>query len=221
MASDDDRRAIADVLDVLRAAAEQGARAAGAGAEVLGAGVDEAVRALVDHRIQRVLRPTAPAVTATDLVQALSVPAGGASVASNLGRTTARLARRTRVARSLAGRTPAGLALRFGPGLLDAVNASLRGLDAAAAHLATRARERRIDPDPDRLRAVVVQALVGTPVDPDADVDHTDLARLWLSHAGRRLAPFGLDRLSPFARGRTPEAVAAALAEVDVRRLRS
>ncbi len=221
MAPDDDRSAIADVLDALRLAAGRGVQAAGAGAEVFGAGVDDAIRALVDLRVQRALRPSAPAVTPTDLVLALSTPTGSGSVASTLGRTTARLARRTRTVRAVAGRTPAGLALRFGPGLVDAVTANLRGLDAAAGHLATRARERRIEPDADRLRAVVVQALVGAPIDPDADVDHSQLARVWLSDAGRRLAPFGLDRVRALARGRTPEAVAAALGELDVRRLRA
>lgn len=221
MAPDDDRSGIADVLDALRVAAGRGVQAAGAGAEVLGAGVDDAVRAVVERRVQRALRPTAPAVTATDVVLALSTPDGGGSVASRLGRTTAQLARRTRAVRTVAGRTPAGLALRFGPGLVEAIGANLRGLDAAAAYLATRAREHRIDPDPDRIRAAVVQALVGAPIDPDADVDHAQLARVWLSDAGRRLAPFGLDRVRALARGRTPEAVAAALGSVDVRRLRA
>ncbi|HEU5085279.1 MAG TPA: hypothetical protein VFU14_18200, partial [Acidimicrobiales bacterium] len=175
---------------------------------------------LLDQRVRRALRPGASAVTATDVVLALSTPEGGGSVASRLGRTTAKLARRTRPVRGIAGRTPTGLALRFGPGLVDAVTANLRGIDAAAAHLVTRARDQRIEPDPDRLRAVVVQALVGAPIDPDADVDHAQLARLWLSDAGRRLAPFGLDRVRALARGRTPEAVAASLGTVDVRRLR-
>lgn len=219
MAPDDDRSAIADVLDVLRTAAGRGVEVAGTGAEVLGAGVDDAVRALVERRVQRALRPTAPAVTATDLVLALSTPGGGGAVASRLGRTSAQLASRSRRVRAVGGRTPVGLALRYGPGLLDALTASVRGLDAAAAHLVTRARERRIEPDPDRLRAVVVQAIVGAPLDPDADIDHTHLARLWLSDAGRRLAPFGLHRVRALARGRTPEAIAASLAAVDVRRL--
>lgn len=220
MTSEDDRTAIADVLDALRTAADRSRQVAGASAEVLGAGVDDAVRALVDRRIQRALRPTAPAVSTSDVVHALSAAPGQSSVASQLGRTTARLARGTRVARSVAGRSPAGLALRFGPSLVDAVTANLRGLDAAAAHLVTRARKKRIDPDPDRLRAVVVQVLVGAPIDPDAEVDHAALARVWLGEAGRRVAPFGLERLNGLGRGRTPDAVAAALAEVDVRHLR-
>lgn len=221
MAPDDDRSTIADVVEVLRAAAGRGAQVAGAGAEVVGSGIDDVVRALVDRRVQRALRPDAPAVTATDLVLALSASGGGGSVTSRLGRTTAMLAGRSRPIRRVAGRTPTGLALRYGPGLADAVAASVRGLDAAAAHLVTRARERRLDPDPDRVRTAVVQALVGAPIDPDADVDHTQLVRVWLSDAGRRLAPFGLDRVRALARGRTPEAVAAALGQVDVRRLRA
>jgi hypothetical protein len=109
--------------------------------------------------------------------------------------------------------------VRFGPALYEAVSTNLRGLDAALGHLVTRARDQRIDPDPERLRTAVVQALAGDPIDPDADADHGSLVRVWLGDAGRRVVPFG-GRISGLNRGRTPEAVAAALASVDVRRLR-
>lgn len=219
MVPDDDRSARDDVLAVVRAVAGRSRDLAGSGAGAFGGGLDEALRALVDRRVQRALRPGAPAVSASELVDALGD--GGASALSPwLGAGAARLASAGRAARLVGGRTPVGLAVRFGPALYQAISGNLRGLDAAAAHLVTRARDQRVDPDPERLRTVVVQALAGDPVDPDAEADHASLVRVWLGDAGRRMVPFGLRRISGFNKGRTPEAVAAALAAVDVRRLR-
>jgi hypothetical protein len=217
MVPDDDRSTRDDVLAVVRAVAGRGLELAGTGAGALGTGVDEALRALIDRRVDRALRPTAPAVSATDLVDALG--STGSAVSPWLGAGAARLARTGRAARVMGGRTPIGLAVRFGPALYQAVSANLRGLDAAIAHLVTRARDQRIDPDPGRLRTVVVQSLAGDPIDPDVEADPSALVRVWLGDAGRRVVPFG-GRLAGFNRGRTPEAVAAALASVDVRRLR-
>jgi hypothetical protein len=217
MVPDDDRSTRDDVLAVVRAVAGRGLELAGTGAGALGTGVDEALRALIDRRVDRALRPTAPAVSATDLVDALG--STGPAVSPWLGAGAARLARTGRAARVMGGRTPIGLAVRFGPALYQAVSANLRGLDAAIAHLVTRARDQRIDPDPGRLRTVVVQSLAGDPIDPDVEADPSALVRVWLGDAGRRVVPFG-GRLAGFNRGRTPEAVAAALASVDVRRLR-
>lgn len=218
MAPGDDGSARDDVLAVVRAVAGRGRELAGTGAGALGSGVDEALRALVDRRVEQALRPAAPRVSATELVDALG--AEGSSMSPWLGAGAARLARAGRAARFVGGRTPIGLAVRFGPVLYQAVSGNLRGLDAAIAHLVTRAREQRIEPDPQRLRTVVVQALTGDAVDPDAEADPSALLRVWLGDAGRRVVPFGLGRISGLNRGRTPEAVAAALAAVDVRRLR-
>jgi hypothetical protein len=91
----------------------------------------------------------------------------------------------------------------------------VRGLDAALARLVTRARQASVDPDPERLRRVVVQAFAGEPIDPDTAVDHRTLARVWLGDASRRTIPFGLARISGLPRGRTPEAIAAVLDTVD------
>ena len=218
MVPEDDRSARDDVLAVVRAAAGRGRELAGSGAGMFAGGADEALRALIDHRVQRALRPSAPAVTADELVQALGSKASS-SMSPWLGTGAARLARSGRAARLIGGRTPIGLAVRFGPLLYEAIASNLRGLDAAIAHLTTRARDQRIDPDPARVRTAVVQALAGDRIDPDADADHGALVRVWLGDAGRRAVPFG-SRLAGFNRGRTPEAVAAALASIDVRRLR-
>jgi len=205
-----------DVLEVVRTLLSRARGAATGGADLLGGGVADAVRALVDRRVQRALQRDAPA-SAADVVLALSADATPSPL--RVGRAGAWLARRGRAARFIGGRTPAGLALRFGPGLYEAVARSVRGLDAAAAHLVARAREAGVEPHPHRVRAAVVQALTGDRLDPAADPDHTALVRLWLADAGRRVVPFGLGRISGFTRGRTPEAVAAALASVDVGKL--
>lgn len=214
----DDRSPRDDVLAIVRAVAGRSFELAGSGADVLGGGVDDALRALVDRRVQRALRPSAPSVTSKDLVQTLG-STSSSTMAPWLGAGAARLASTGRAARFVGGRTPIGLAVRFGPALYEAVSTNLRGLDAALAHLVTRARDQRIDPDPDRLRTAVVQALAGDPIDPDAEADHGSLVRLWLGDAGRRVVPFG-GRINGLNRGRTPEAVAAALGSIDVRRLR-
>ncbi len=218
MVPEDDRSTRDDVLAVVRTLLGRSRELAGSGSEVLGSGMDDVLRALVDRRVQRSLRPAALPVTAKDLVHALG-STSSATMTPWLGAGAARLARTGRAARLIGGRTPVGLAVRFGPAIYEAVSTNLRGLDAALGHLVTRARDQRIEPDAERLRTVVVQALAGDPVDPDADADHGALVRLWLGDAGRRLVPFG-SRITGFNRGRTPEAVAAALAAVDVRRLR-
>ena len=207
------------MLAVVRALAERGRDVAGTGAEVVGAGVDDALRMLIDRRVERALRSTTSSVSAADVVDALAA-SSSSSRAHWLGQGGARLARRTPAVRFVGSRHPVGLALRFGPGLVDVISTNLRGLDVAVAHLVSRARSHRVDPDPDKLRAVVVQALVGRPIDPRAEVDHTSLVRLWMADAGRRFVPFGLGSVAGLVRGRTPEAVAAALAAVDVEHLR-
>lgn len=219
MAATDDRSTRDDALSVVRAVLARSRDAAVTGAGVLGSGVEDAVRAVVDRRVRRALRSTAPGATAMDVVLALS-PDRPSSIAGRIGSTGSWVAGR-RAARFVGGRTPVGLALRFGPGLYNAVSSALRGLDAAAGHLVARAREHAIEPDPDRLRAVLVQSLTGAPLDPDAEPDHGALVRLWLAEAGRRMAPIGLGRISGLTRGRTPDAVAAALGRVDVRQLRA
>lgn len=218
MVPEDDRSARDDVLSVVRAVAGRSRTLAGSGADVLGGGVDEAVRALIDRRVQRALRPAAPRVRADELVEALDAQRS-TSVTPWVGAGAARLARTGRAARLIGGRTPIGLAVRFGPALYEAVSTNLRGLDAALGHVVSRARDQGIEPDAGRLRTVVVQALAGEPIDPDADAGNGSLIRVWLGDAGRRVIPFGR-RISGLNRGRTPEAVAAALGSLDVGRLR-
>lgn len=209
-----------DVADVVRAVLARTRQAAGGGVELVGGGVDDAVRLLVDRRVQRALRSTAPPPGPADVVLALSGD-GTSSTARRVGQAGVWLASRGRFARSIGTRTPAGLALAFGPEVYDAVVRNVRGLDAAIEHLVGRARARGIEPDPARLRAVVVQALTGAPVDPAADPDHAALLRTWLADAGRRVAPFGLGNVRGLTRGRTADAVAAALGTVDVGGLRA
>lgn len=217
MAAPSPRPARDDALDLARTLLSRARAAAGGGADLLGGGVEEAVRALVERRVQRAVR-TAPHTTAADVVLALT--SAPTSSTARAGQAAAWLASRGRVARAVGGRTPAGLALTLGPGVYAALARNLRGLDAAAAHLVSRARQAGVEPHAERVGRVVVQALTGTPVDPSSEADVGALVRLWLADAGRSVAPFGLRRLSGLRRGRTPEAVAAALGAVDVGRLR-
>ena len=216
-APDDGRSASEEALAVVKAVTGRGRSFAGAGASAVSGGVDDALRALVARRVDHALRPGAAEVSTDELLDAL-VDRSGSSFSPWLGAGAARLVRTGRVARALGGRTPLGLIVRFGPALYTAVSSNLRGLDAAAGRLATRARGRKIDPDPERLRRAVVQALTGAPVDPDADADHSALLRVWLGEAGRRAVPFG-DHIKGLRASRTPEAVAAVLDSIDVARL--
>ena len=202
---------------MVRAVTGRGRAFAGTGASAVSSGVDDALRALVGRRVDRALRPGAADVTPDELLESLDVRSGPA-MSPWLGAGAARLVRTGRVARALGGRTPLGLIVRFGPALYAAVSSNLRGLDAAAGRLVTRARQRGVEPDPERLRRVVVQALTGDPIDPGADADHSALLRVWLGDAGRRAVPFG-DHIKGLRASRTPEAVAAVLDSIDVGRL--
>lgn len=215
---DDERSTRDDVIAVVKAVAGRGRALAGSGAHVLGEGVDDALAGLIRRRVARALRPGATPVDRNGLVEALgSRP--GSNMSPWIGAGAARLARTGRAAKAMGGRTPLGLAVRFGPTVYSAVSGNLRGLDAAIAYLVARARTGRVEPDPEQVRRIVVQALAGDPVDPDADVDHGALIRAWLGDAGRRAMPFGLDRIRGLRSARTPEAVAAVLDAVDVTRL--
>ena len=98
--------------------------------------VEDALRILVRRRVARALRPGAPAVTTDELIEALG-PRTGSTITPWIGAGAARLARTGRAAKVLGGRTPLGLAVRFGPALSAAVLGNVRGLDAAIARLVT------------------------------------------------------------------------------------
>ena len=219
MASDDrsledERSTSDDVLVVVRAVAARGWSLAGSGTQALAGGLDDALRALVRRRVDRAMRPGTPAVDADALVDALD-PRSGPALSPWIGAGAARLARTGRVAKVVGGRTPLGLAVRFGPAVHAAVTSSIRSIDAAAAHVVHRARANGVEPDPERVHRVVVQALGGGGIDPHAEADHGRLLRGWLTTAGRRAVPFG-DRINGLRGGRTPEAIAATLASLDV-----
>ena len=212
-----DERAPDDVQAVVRAVVGRGRSLAGTGAHLFSGGVDDAVRTLVARRAERALRPGAPKVDTADLVDALD-PRTSSTMSPWVGAGMMRLARTGRVAKAVGGRTPVGLAVRFGPALYGAISGNLRGLDAALGHVVTRARSGNVEPDVERLRRVVVQALVGDQVDPGTEPDHGALVRLWLGDAGRRAVPFG-DHIKGLRNGRTPEATAALLDALHVRDL--
>ena len=212
-----DERPPDDVLAVVRAVVGRGRSLAGSGAQLFGGGVEDAVRTLVKRRAERALRPGAPKIDTADLVDALD-PRTSSTMSPWVGAGMMRLARTGRVARVVGGRTPVGLAVRFGPALYGAISGNLRGLDAALGHVVTRARSESVEPDTDRLRRVVVQALVGDRIDAGAEPDHGALVRVWLGDAGRRAVPFG-DHIKGLRNGRTPEATAALLDGLSLRDL--
>lgn len=200
-------RTVDEVIAALQSAIGKGRELGSASLAGIGSGVDDAIRRMVDDRVSRALdRPGAP-LTEGALTAALA--AGGRSSLSRRvsSRGVARLARSARPLRALGGRSPAGLALRFGPALYDVVGEALRNIDTVATQLAARADAAGVDADPERLRTVVVQVLTGQPVDPDDEADDRALARTWLTRAGSHLAPFGLGRRSGRAAGDVAHAV--------------
>jgi hypothetical protein len=212
-----ERSAPDDVLAVVRAVVGRGRSLAGSGATVLSGGAEDAVRTLVARRAERALRPGAAVVSTADLIDALD-PRTSTAISPWVSAGVLRLARTGRIAKVVGGRTPVGLAVRFGPALYGAISGNLRGLDAALGHVVSRARARKVEPDPDRLRRVVVQALAGDHLDPGSEPDHTALVRVWLGDAGRRAVPFG-DQIKGLRSSRTPEATAALLDGLDPRDL--
>lgn len=185
---EDERRLIEEVVGALRRITELGIDAGAAGASALGTGVEESVRRLVDHRIGRALRDPSSVPALGSSPQ----PSSSGSLARRLGTRGAKaFAVRKGMAGRLAGRHPAGLALRYGPAVVDAVQGNLTRLDAVAAHLVRRARGAGVEPDPERLARVVVQVLADLPVDADDDVSRAVLLKRWARDVGRSLLPFG------------------------------
>ena len=210
----DDRRVLREVLDALRTALELSRDVGATGIDLVGSGVDDAVRLLVDQRVRKAMQSAPDVPDAVALADALRPRSSTASVAGRVGQVSRRLSGRFRAASFVARRSPTGFALRWGPMVVDAVRDSIRSIDAVAEHLVARTRRVGIDPDPERVRTTVVQALTGQPLDPAADPDHTQLARRWLRHAGGQIVPFGL--MPGRAAKASSDDVLDALARLDV-----
>lgn len=204
-------RTVDEVIAALQSAVGKGRKLGSLSLSGIGAGVDDAVRRLVDDRVSRALERPGRPLSETELTAVLTT-GSGSSLARRIGsRSAGKLARRSRPLRALGGRSPAGLALRFGPALYDVVTQARHTMDVVATQLAARAAAAGVSPDPDRLRVAVVQILGGQPVDPGGAADHRIVARRWLTSAGGQLAPFGLG-----GRSAVPAAdVAAAVQSVD------
>lgn len=200
----------------MRSALERGRHVGVAGADLVTSGVEDAVRVLVERRIDRAIRHAPTTVDTSQLVAALEPSSSFSSLAGRAGTVGRRVARHTRAARVLSRRTPTGMALRWGPLLVDAVRGHLRAVDAVAVHLVSRARRAGVDPDPGRVHAAVVQVLAGLDVEPEGPADHAALARTWLRDSGRKLLPFGL---VGSGRGRSAADVVGRLVDLDVGRL--
>lgn len=209
---------IGELVDALRLAFARGRAVGGAGVDLVGTGAGDAVRTLVVRRVEQALDRPTESTGVPDLAAALEPSTPATSVANRIGQVGGRLARRSRAARAVTGRTPAGMALRWAPMLYDVVRGNLRAVDATAAHLVARARAEGVEPDVARVSTVVVQALAGHEVDPDGPADHLALVGLWLREAGRAATPFGLGAVAG-GRRPSPAELGAVLAELDPHRL--
>lgn len=187
------------------------------GAETVGAGVEDAVARFVRARAERaILR----AQDWSDQQLVAGFEADDSSLLSRLGRKAgragaSRAARRLGRARSLASRSPAGLALRYGPEVVESILADLRAIDALCRYLAGRARDADVDIDLEAFANVAVQILVGHGPDPDGPVPHAALAKGWLTGLGRRLTPF----MGSGHRAGDVDAILLAASTLDVRLL--
>ena len=179
--------------------------------------VEGAARALVRKVVQDALAEPRPVEDRRRLAKALraksSGPALGASTAVAFG---TRLARRMGPARFAARRTPLWLAVTALPSVYASITRGTEELTLVASHLVHRSRSVGIDPDPERLRRVVVQVVTDRPVRPGEEPTHGPLAWAWARRAVRASLPFASGVAT-----RDPDGVARAASQVDVHALRA
>lgn len=187
MANDDERPATQELVALLRLVLRHAKDLGASGVEAAGHGADGAIGTFVLGRARRAVeRPSAD----RDLGRALKEPAGGA-LARRAGRSgISRVARRVG---PVARRSPAGLALRFGPAVYDVATGALREIDGVSQALVARALDNGRRPDPERIAAATVGVLGGQLDGSVVDApDHLALARRWLRRIGGQMVPFGL-----------------------------
>lgn len=188
-----DGRAVDDLVAILRTLATGAVSAGGAGLHALSGGTEAAVSTFVRSRVARAV-DRAGQRPSRSLHETLAAPAGS-NITRRIGRSgAARVARRVG---PLARRSPAALALRFGPAVYDVATTAIREIDAVAAALVAHAHEHRRDPDVDRIHTATVQVLAGDAVEPGGEPDHGGLARRWAKRVGAQIVPFGLADRGP------------------------
>ena len=185
---------IAPIVELLRAAVRATASAGRWSVTAAVDGIDHAVEPLLGRRVRSALDLGAVGPDRGDLERALraarSRPLGGKLTNS----AVPRIARRLAPVRAATRRSPVGMALWVGPGLVEAVTSGLREIDAVTAHLGARARRAGGVPDPDAIHTAVVAALGGErPAPrPGDEPDHRAMLGRWLRAAVASVVPFGL-----------------------------
>lgn len=173
--------------------------------------VEGAARALVRRVVSSALADPRPVGDRRRLAKALSGRSGGPSLGgASAAAVGTRVARRLGPARFAARRTPLWFAVTAVPAVYSSITRGAEELTLVASHLILRARAAGVEPDPERLRRVVVQVVSGHAIQPEDEPSHGPLALAW----GRRAVRAAM----PFARGvrtKDPDSIAAAAAAVD------
>ncbi|HEY8526714.1 MAG TPA: hypothetical protein VIL48_17220 [Acidimicrobiales bacterium] len=200
-----------EVRDVVGAAVGAITRAGTITAANVADAAEGAARALTRRVVTTALDAPRPLRDRHELARALaerpSTPVlASATSAAFMARTVSRF----RALSFLARKTPMWIVAGLVPALVVSVTRGADELGMISSHLAHRAREAGVEPDPERLRRAAVQVAAGVPVDPDAEPRHGGLVVLWLKRAGRAALPF-----TSGIRTKDPEGLAAAAAEVD------
>jgi len=200
-----------DVGAIVSAAVKSVVDAGKVSATTVADGAESAARALAQRVVGgRVARPR-PVADRRELASALATPPSTNLLGNAVATAVAMKAlKRLRPLAKLTKRSPMWLAVSALPAFTASVAHGSEELALVASHLAHRARDAGIDPDPHRVRRATVQLLTGLPVDPDLEPRHGTLAVLWLRRGVRASLPYAKG-----ATTRDPKGLAAATAAVD------
>lgn len=190
---DDTPTLAARIAEVVREQTRAGWDRTGRSLSAVGARLDAAMHQLLGPRVRDAVERGVVGPDRHDVARELRA-VRSSSLVGQVGRTTLpRVARRLAPVRAATRRSPVGMAVWLGPGFYEAVTVGVRDLEVVAAHLAGRAREAGVEPDPDRIHATAVQLLTGsTIVRPGAPPDHGALVRWWIRRGLQEAVPFGL-----------------------------
>lgn len=187
-----------------------GRRSTGGATSALDA-VEGAARSLVRRLVSAAIEAPRPVEDRQRLAKALRKrppsPALGGATAVAFG---TKVARRLGPARFAARRTPLWFAVTAVPAVYASITRGAEEVTLVTSHLVLRARAAGIEPDPERLRRVVIQLLTGRDARPDHEASHGPLALAWGRRALRAALPF-----ASTVSTKDPDGLAAAAAAVD------
>lgn len=195
---------------VVRAAVAAVRRGGELSAEALGDAVEGPAGALTRRATAGALAQPRPVGDTEALRAALAArPAGPMLGGASAAALAARMARRVRPLGFLARRSPVWLVASAVPATYASVARGAEEVGLLASHLAQRAREAGVEPDPERVRRVAVQLASGALPDPRSDPRHAPLVVAWMRRALQATLPF-----SAGVATRDPGALAAAAGRV-------